>query len=130
MWATFHRARQRIRRTDPPGTDTRQTGDDAGTEQDGPGVDVALSLGRPDLERLISALAAAVGPGDGRPDTPARLEAALVAAIAHVRGRGRPSVTRRPAGLYTPETWHVIVHDSDERTGAAISRAARGEGLA
>jgi hypothetical protein len=131
MWSTIQRARQRIRHADPAGGDARAEGDAATpAEPSGPGVDLSLALGRADLDRLITALAAAVGPGDGRPDTPARLEAALAAAIVHVRGRGRPSVTRRPAGLYTPEVWQVTVHDTDERTGSAISRAARGEGLA
>jgi hypothetical protein len=88
--------------------------------------DLALSLVRPDLERLFSGLAASLGPGRPRPDSPALLEAALTSAIARVGGRGRPTVTRSPAGLYTPEYWHIRVDGADAATRDGMARLATG----
>jgi hypothetical protein len=87
-------------------------------------------LSRADLERLISALTHVPGVEDGRPDTPARLEAALRVAIADASGCGSPAVTRRPAGVYTPETWQIEVLGADHRTELTLERAIQGGGLA
>lgn len=86
-------------------------------------------MGRADLERLVTALQALLGPDVARPDTPARLEVALAAAMQLLGGAGRPRVTRRPPGLYTPEAWQVCVTSIDPAIGDAIRGAARGLGF-
>jgi hypothetical protein len=92
--------------------------------------DLDLTIGRPELDRLAAALQTLLGPGTARPDTPARLEAALAAAVEQLGGSGRPLVTRRPAGLYTPEAWQVRLTQVDPAIGEAIRQAARGAGFA
>ena len=94
-----------------------------------PETDLTFALSRDDLERLIGALTQVPGVEPGRPDTPARLEAALRVAIADVSGSGSPAVTRRPAGVYTPETWQVEVVGADLRTQRTLERAIHGGGL-
>jgi hypothetical protein len=89
-------------------------------------TDLTFALGRADLERMIAALAMVPGTEPGRPDTPARLEAAVGMAIARVGGQGTPVVTRRPAGLYTPETWQVDVIGADEPSRLMLERAIHG----
>jgi len=90
---------------------------------------VVLNLGRPDVDRLGVALQALLGPGTTRPDTPGRLEVALAAAVTSLGGDGRPQVTRRPAGLYTPEAWQVRLGTVDPAIAQAIRDAARGTGF-
>jgi hypothetical protein len=123
MWQPLARVRRRrarrAGRTSPP--------DDV---LGGPSTDLTFALGKADLERLIGALAQVPGVEPGRPDTPARLEAALRVAIADAAGSGAPAVTRRPAGVYTPETWQVEVLGADRRTQQTLERAIQGEGLA
>jgi hypothetical protein len=70
----------------------------------------------------MTALASPLHPGLPRPDSPARLASALSAAIAQVQGRGEPAVIRSPAGLYTPEYWHIRIAGSDDRTRALMAR--------
>ena len=126
MWDTLERARRRLRRDEPrpdPDAHAERPVADLGDDL----ADLTLALGRPELERLIVALTDGDGCA-GRPDTPARLEAALVRAIDGVAGAGRPAVTRRPAGLYTPETWQVDITGADARTRHAIDDAIRGGG--
>ena len=127
MWEPLDRARRRLLGDGPaeaspapavPGTVASR---DAAT-------DLTFALGRPDLERLIGALAEHAG-DETRPDTPARLQAALARAIGAVSGSGRPTVTRRPAGLYTPETWQIDIADADARTRSTVEQAIRGGGL-
>lgn len=91
--------------------------------------DLVLTMGRADLERLVTALQGLLGPDVARPDTPARLEVALAAAIQLLGGAGRPRVTRRPPGLYTPEAWQVRVTSIDPAVSDAIRGAARGLGF-
>ena len=91
--------------------------------------DLVLTMGRVDLERLVTALQALLGPDVARPDTPARLEVALAAAMQLLGGAGRPRVTRRPPGLYTPEAWQVRVTSIDPAVSDAIRGAARGLGF-
>jgi hypothetical protein len=91
---------------------------------------VTFALSRTDLERLIGALMHVPGVEPGRPDTPARLEAALRVAIEDGAGKGSPTVTRRPAGIYTPETWQIEVVGADRQTQLILERAIHGEGLA
>lgn len=114
-------------RTPDPVTQTEVT--PIGTA-DGVVDDLLLTIGRPELDRLGGALQALLGPDTARPDTPARLEAALAAAVERLGGSGRPRVTRRPPGLYTPEAWQVRLTQVDPSIGEAIRQAARGAGFA
>ena len=91
--------------------------------------DLVLTMGRVDLERLVTALQGLLGPDVARPDTPARLEVALATAMQLLGGAGRPRVTRRPPGLYSPEAWQVRVTSIDPAVGDAIRGAARGLGF-
>lgn len=121
MWVTkrLDRARERLRPTSPSGA--------LAPDPDEPVGDVSLSLARPELERLIGGLVASAGRSSARPDSPALLAAALTGAIAQVGGTGEALVTRSPAGLYTPEYWHIRVEGADDRTREAVSRLAAGE---
>lgn len=94
-----------------------------------PADDIVLTIGRVELDRLGAALQAFLGPETARPDTPARLEAALATAVERLGGVGRPRVTRRPPGLYTPEAWQVRLSRIDPAIGEAIRGAARGLGF-
>ena len=87
--------------------------------------DVSLVITRPELDRLGRALAALLGPDLHRPDTPARLEAALAAAVELLGGTGRPRVTRQPAGLTTPEAWQVRLDRIEPDVAEAIRSATR-----
>lgn len=122
IWQPLARVRRRLtggaRRTSPP---------DA--VAGGPATDLTFALSRADLERLIGALSHLPDVEPGRPDTPARLEAALRVAIAVASGSGLPAVTRRPAGVYTPETWQIEVLGADRRTQRMLERAIQGGGL-
>ena len=89
--------------------------------------DVDVSLIRGDLDRLVSALGATLGPSLQKPDSPLRLEQALSAVIDRIGGCGQPVVTRSPAGLYTPEYWHIRVEGADLRAREAVGRLAAGE---
>ena len=126
MWETLERARRRLLRDDAPADPNVASAAATGPGRD-EAADLAFALGRTELERLISALADESGDG-GRPDTPARLQAALGRAIETVAGTGVPTVTRRPAGLYTPETWQIEIAHADGRTRAAVDLAMRGGG--
>ena len=88
--------------------------------------DLAVTLVRPDLERLFGGLASSLDPHMRRPDSPALLAGALGSAIARVGGAGRPTVTRSPAGLHTPEYWHIRIEGADSRTRDAIDRLTAG----
>lgn len=102
-----------------------------GTPHDAPDLagDTVLTIGRTEVDQLGIALQALLGPGTARPDTPARLEAALASAVERLGGVGRPRVTRRPPGLYTPEAWQVRLTRTDPAIGEAIRSAARGLGF-
>src|SRR5262245_53051078 len=99
MWQPLARAR---RRRAPARVPVASDGLATGTA-----ADLSFALSRTDLERLIGALEGVPGIEPVRPDTPARLEAALRVAIARAAGQGAPLVTRSPAGIYTPETWRI-----------------------
>lgn len=125
MWDIIERARRRLRGDEPsPGETSASPAAGSGNEAR---TDLTFALGRAELERLIGALADG-NAVDARPDTPARLEAALSHALEMAGGSGRPAVTRRPAGLYTPETWHIEIADADGRTQAVVDGAIRGGG--
>ena len=123
IWQPLARVRRRL----TGGTRRTSTPDGAAGGQ---ATDLTFALNRADLERLIGALSHLPGADPGRPDTPARLEAALRIAIANASGSGSPAVTRRPAGVYTPETWHIEVLGADRRTQRTLERAIQGGGLA
>jgi hypothetical protein len=90
-----------------------------------PPAEIVIALGRPEFDRLGAALQTALGPGATRPDTPARLEAALAEAILALGATGRTRVARRPAGLYTPEAWQVRLTEAEPAIETAIRRAIR-----
>ncbi len=89
--------------------------------------EIVLAIGRSEVVRLGRALQGLLGPGSVRPDTPARLEAALAEVVERLGGPGgaRPQVTRRPAGLYTPEAWQLRLTSVDPSIGDAIRSAIR-----
>lgn len=124
MWPTIARTRRRLLRRPEP-SEPAVIGLVDGSAGDDAAVEVLFSIGRAEFDRLGTAIQSLLGPGTGRPDTPARLETALVAVIERFRGHGHPRVTRRPAGLYTPESWHIRLHDIDPATQAAIRGAIR-----
>ena len=88
--------------------------------------DFVVALGRADLERFMSALSTSLDPHMPRPDSPARLAGALGTAIERAGGHGRPTVTRSPAGLYTPEYWHIRVESADRITRTTIDQLQSG----
>ncbi|MEX2184064.1 MAG: hypothetical protein WEC14_06420, partial [Chloroflexota bacterium] len=124
MWTSLDRTRHRLRRLFEVPTALLAVGD-PGTEPPPPADDVVLTMGRPELDRLGIALQDLLGPMTARPDTPARLETALEAAVRRMGGSGRPRVTRRPPGLTTPEAWQVRLTNVDPSIGEAIRHAAR-----
>ena len=78
----------------------------------------------------MTALAASLAADQPRPDSPARLTAALSSVIAGAGGRGEPEVTRSPAGLHTPECWLIRIAGADDRTRDAVARLTAGEAVA
>jgi len=135
MWPGIARTRDLVWRLvqtrSTPSTDGGRPGD-AATEPVASVTadDVVLTLGRGELERLGTALQDLLGPATARPDTPARLELALEAAVARLGGSGHPSVSRRPAGLTTPEAWQVRLSGIDPAIGEAIRDATKRASLA
>ena len=123
MWPTLERTRRRILRGLPPRD--RATDAGSGADEAAATTELVVALGRPELDRLVLALQAMLGPSTTRPDTPARLEAALAAAIERLGSPGRPKVERRPHAVYTPETWQLRLTDVDPAVVEAIRRASR-----
>jgi hypothetical protein len=121
MWGNrLDSARRRLRRgpaTPPPPPDVLEPGAIGA-------VDVAFV--RAELDRFVASLAAYLDPHMPRPDSPARLAGALTTAIERIGGKGRATVVRSPAGLYTPEYWHVRIDGADDITRAAIARLMTG----
>ena len=131
MWVTksLDRARRRLL----PGADVDTAPDASEAAASAPAIpdpdavdDLMVSLPRPELERLIKGLARSIDPNMPRPDSPALLAGALTTAINRIGGRGRPLVTRSPAGLYTPEYWQIRIEGADGRTRDAIGRLTAG----
>ena len=129
MWGTrtLERARRRFagRSGDPSAQPEVAAGPPAPSAEGPIGLEttVAVALNRPDKDRFTAELAALLG-AETRLDTPARVASALTVAIERVGGRGRPLVVRNPAGLYTPEYWHISVHGADDLARAEIERLA------
>lgn len=91
--------------------------------------DLVVALGRIELDRFISALAASLDPHMPRPDSPARLAGAVTTALERTGGHGRPTVTRSPAGLYSPEYWHIRVEAADRITRSTLDQLQSGRRL-
>lgn len=87
---------------------------------------LVVAFVRPELERFVGALATFLDPHMPRPDSPARLAGAIGTAIERIGGKGQATVTRSPAGLYTPEYWHVRIVAADRVTREAIATLATG----
>ena len=60
------------------------------------------------------------GQPHARPASPARVAAAISAAIERSGGQGHPTVTRSPAALHTLEYWRVTIEAADERAAAVV----------
>ena len=119
MWGkSLDRARRRLQGVEPPPPPAVLEPGAVGA------VDVAFV--RPELERVVASLSAYLDPHMPRPDSPARLAGALTTAIERLGGTGRATVVRSPAGLYTPEYWHVRIDGADDVTRAAIGRLLTG----
>lgn len=84
-----------------------------------------VAVGRPELDRLSRAILVLLGPGSERPTTPDTLGTSLTAALTRIGCDGTVSVERRPAGLYTPETWHIHVDRATDAAADAVRSAIR-----
>jgi len=128
MWPTLARARRLLGRDDA--ADAMLDPVSVATSDPAPAEpEVVVSLARSDVDRLAHALQALLGPDLTRPDTPARLEAALAAAVTELGGDGRPRVVRRPAGVTTPEAWQIRLSGIDPGIADQIRGATRGRPL-
>jgi hypothetical protein len=83
-------------------------------------------LTRPEKDALAAVLEDRLGGAVQRLDSPARVETALAELIGRTGGHGRPLVVRSPAGLYTPEYWHIRIDDADAVTRAEIGHLVGG----
>jgi hypothetical protein len=131
MWGTKTLARARRRlgmrrdgRPQPPVTAQPSTGEEA--SQAPAGGEMAVVLTRAEMDTLAATLELRLGAATPRLDSPARVQAALEALIAALGGLGRPLVVRSPAGLYTPEYWHIRIDDADTVTHAELGRLVGG----
>jgi hypothetical protein len=92
-------------------------------------ANVELTIPRAHLDGFTAALvgdhALAVGPV-----SPDRLTAAFAGAIDRAGGIGSPSVSRSPAGVYTPEYWRFRIEAADSIAQAVLARAGRAGRLA
>ena len=125
MWSSLDRTRRRLRGSEADAAPVADAASRAPTEPPPVVTDLVLAIGRPELDRLGLALQGLLGPSVARLDTPDRLEAALAAALVRLGGGGRPRVTRRPAGIYTPEGWQVRFVAIEPKVGEAIRSAIR-----
>jgi hypothetical protein len=89
-----------------------------------PRVDVELTITRARLDGFAAALVGEHGLGTG-PVSPAGLTAAFASAIDRAGGRGSPSVSRSPAGVYTPEYWRFRIEAADAAAQAVLERAGK-----
>lgn len=102
MWSALDRTRRLLFGAATPPSAALDAPADDGIRAEAaaePPRETIIAIGRPEFDRLGVALRTVLGPGTARPDTPARLEAALAQAIAGLGASGRTLVARRPAGL-------------------------------
>jgi hypothetical protein len=119
MWGkSLDRARRRIRGVQPPPPPEALELGAVGA--------VEVAFVRAELDRVVASLSSYLDPHMPRPDSPARLGGALTTAIDRLGGKGRATVVRSPAGLYTPEYWRVRIDGADDVTRAAIARLLTG----
>jgi len=117
MWdRTIDRARRRLRPAPEPPPIPTTPDPDA----------LVMAFVRPDLDKFVATLAGYLDPHMPRPDSPARVAGAITTAIERIGGRGRPTVTRSPAGLYSPEYWHLRIDGADTKTREAVAALASG----
>jgi hypothetical protein len=90
---------------------------------------VELTIPRTHLDGFTAALVGdhAIAAGPVSPD---RLTAAFAGAIDRAGGSGSPSVSRSPAGIYTPEYWRFRIEAADSIAQAVLARAGRAGRLA
>ena len=116
MWPTLARARRLVRRE--PTTDllpaTAEAAEAEAKAEADPALLLAAGRGRRRVARVAPTSIAWPVPcrpcsvrALTRPDTPARLEAALTTAVERLGGDGSPRVVRQPAGVTTPEAWQI-----------------------
>lgn len=97
--------------------------------QDDVRADVELTIPRTRLDSFAAALVGEHGMGVG-PVSPDRLTAAFAAAIARAGGNGSASVSRSPAGVYTPEYWRFRIEAADAIAQGVLDRAGKSGRLA
>ena len=83
-----------------------------------------LTVPRARLDGFATALVGERGLGVG-PMSPAKLTAAFAGAIDRAGGSGSASVSRSPAGVYTPEYWRFRIEAADAIAQGVLERAGR-----
>jgi hypothetical protein len=135
MWSTLSRARRRFggdgvapsaetrttRLTDAPADANRLDAAPAPRTVE----DVAIVLGRAEIDRLRHALQRALGDAVEPPNTPARIEHALGLILDLAGSPGHARVLRRPAGVSTPESWEIHLDGAEHASGIAVREAGR-----
>lgn len=98
------------------------TSDRPGTPD--PPVDLEYSVTRTELRSFAEAI---VDPRDtlALPISPDGLAATIGYAIRGAGGIGHATVSRSPAGFYSPEYWQIRVEAADGRTRAILDDAVR-----
>jgi len=86
-------------------------------------LDVELTIPRARLDGFAAVVGGGAVPSG--PHSPAGLTAAIAGAIDRAGGRGSPSVSRSPAGVYTPEYWRFRIEAADPIARALLDRAGR-----
>jgi hypothetical protein len=136
MWSTLSRARRRLggvgvappaetgvtRLTEAP-ADADERAEAAPSPR--PVEDVAIVLGRAEIDRLRHALQRALGDAVEPPNTPARIEHALGLILDLAGSPGHARVLRRPAGVSTPESWEIHLDGAEHASGIAVREAGR-----
>jgi hypothetical protein len=91
---------------------------------DGVRADVELTIPRARLDGFAAALVGEQGLGVGAV-SPDRLTSAFNGAIDRAGGHGSASVSRSPAGVYTPEYWRFRIEAADSIAQGVLARAGR-----